>query len=178
MEIAPDWRTSVSEDQAIIERVQIRVDNRAAGALAEARIEERRDDMEYGWSSVETELDLVGVDVLIGVARGAGPPSWWIQWEGVNIGGRIRLLSFRDDAYWQETWAKFGYTNTKSAVGGYWRHTVGLVASGIAAIAKDEDEEWRVVHLLAVDEDDPSAVGALSATSSSISATKPGSRES
>lgn len=78
--------------------------------------------------------------------------------EGFEIGSRIELLPTRQDKSWAQVWAVFGYSNVESVVGGSWGFRVGLVAPGVGAFARDEDEEGRIVELFELDEDDPAEV--------------------
>lgn len=82
----------------------------------------------------------------------------YLQWEALSIDGHHRFLSYNDDSRWEQVWASFGFTNVESCTSGYWSHTVGLVASGIAAIARDEYMERRAVELLHVDDTSPEDV--------------------
>jgi hypothetical protein len=153
----PNWLTSRSDEMRIVDAIQVR----ETGAIMSQELEDwswaMRDSVEYT-SSYGGRFPQLGVSVYIGEYRDDDDPWWWVQWEALSIDGHHRFLSYNDDSRWEQVWASFGFTNVESRTSGYWSHTVGLVASGIAAIARDEDMERRTVELLHVDDTSPEDV--------------------
>lgn len=159
--IEPDWPRDTDSEEKLLATTQIDRSDVEQDTRLSDWLDEQSDLVEYGRAGVISPFERLGINIFIGRHREEGPPWYFDHWEAFVVVGEIRLLAFRDHSNWERVWARFGFTNVDSRVGGYWQHIVGLVATGVAAIARDEDEEGRMVELLAIDDEDPEQVAQL-----------------
>ncbi len=144
-------RLSSDERDTLRDSIQIDETAQARGVETDDWLFDERGFVDYGLAEVRSPFRSVDIFLILDD----------VLLEGLEIGPRIELLPTRQDRFWMQVWAMFGYSNVESVVGGSWGFRVGLVAPGVGAFARDEDEEGRIVELFELDEDDPAAVAGL-----------------
>jgi hypothetical protein len=151
--IVIDAEPRLSPDEREILRDSIQIDEtaRARSVETEDWLSDERGYVDYGLAEVNSPFRSADIFLILD----------GVLLEGLEIGSRVELLPTRQDDFWMQVWATFGYSNVDSRVGGYWGLRVGLVAPGVGAFARDEDEEGRIVELFELDEDDPAEVARL-----------------
>lgn len=151
--IVIDAEPHLSSDEwgTLRDSIQIEETPRARSVETDDWLSGERDFVDYGLAEVHSPFRSVDVFLILDD----------VLLEGLEIGSRIELLPTRQDRFWMQVWAMFGYSNVDSRTGGYWGLRVGLVAPGVGAFARDEDEEGRVVELFELDEADPAEIARL-----------------
>ena len=153
VEITTDWPSSTETVAQIIHGVRLPQTVAPLPTPALTYLEDMADDVEYSLADLEADIS-PGAPVVL-----TPGDSWYShQWDAFEIDGSVRLVPWRSETRWQAIWAEFGVTNLESRIGGYWRHTLGLVVPGLAAIARDEDEYGRTVELFSINDTTPAEI--------------------